>query len=80
MLLKRTWRAERICKSAFRDYKGALSELEAARAGLPNDPRILELTGYILRQPGQARRRITRSGTGGGARSAQSFHAFTAVA
>ena len=26
---------------AFRDYKGALSELEAARAGLPNDPRIL---------------------------------------
>jgi TolB-like protein len=35
---------------AFRDYKGALSELEAARAGLPNDPRITELTGYILRR------------------------------
>jgi TolB-like protein/Tfp pilus assembly protein PilF len=35
---------------AFRDYKGALSELEAARAGLPNDPRIFELTGYILRR------------------------------
>ena len=38
---------------AFRDYKGALSELEAARAGLPNDPRILQLTGYILRRQGK---------------------------
>jgi len=35
---------------AFRDYKGALSELEAARPDLPNDPRIFELTGYILRR------------------------------
>src|SRR5262249_30861897 len=35
---------------AFRDYKGALTELEAARAGLPNDPRIPEMTGYILRR------------------------------
>ena len=33
---------------AFRDYKGALKELEAARAGLPNDPRILESTASIL--------------------------------
>ena len=40
-------------KSAFGDYKGALSELEAARAGLPNDPRILELTADILRQQGK---------------------------
>ena len=38
---------------AFRDYKGALRELEAARAGLPNDPRILETTGYILRRQGK---------------------------
>jgi TolB-like protein/Tfp pilus assembly protein PilF len=38
---------------AFRDYNGALSELEAARAGLPNDPRIPELTGYILRRQGK---------------------------
>jgi TolB-like protein/class 3 adenylate cyclase/Tfp pilus assembly protein PilF len=38
---------------AFRDYKGALSELEAARAGLPNDPRILEFTAYILRREGK---------------------------
>jgi serine/threonine-protein kinase len=37
----------------FRDYKGALSELEAARAGLPNDPRIVEYTGYILRRQGR---------------------------
>jgi TolB-like protein/Tfp pilus assembly protein PilF/predicted Ser/Thr protein kinase len=40
--------------NAFRDYKGALSELEAARAGLPNDPRILEFTGYILRRQGKS--------------------------
>jgi TolB-like protein/Tfp pilus assembly protein PilF len=39
--------------SAFRDYNRALSELEAARAGLPNDPRILEFTGYILRRQGR---------------------------
>jgi TolB-like protein/Tfp pilus assembly protein PilF len=38
---------------AFRDYKGALGELEAARAGLPNDPSIVELTGYILRRQGK---------------------------
>jgi serine/threonine-protein kinase len=38
---------------AFRDYKGALSELEAARAGLPNDPRILQLTGLILGRQGK---------------------------
>ena len=63
---------------AFRDYKGALSELEAARAGLANDPRILQFTGSILLPPGQTRRRITRSGTGGGARSTKSLHAFTA--
>src|SRR5262249_7088322 len=35
---------------AFRDYKGALNELEAARAGLPNDPRIPQMTGFILRR------------------------------
>jgi TolB-like protein/Tfp pilus assembly protein PilF/tRNA A-37 threonylcarbamoyl transferase component Bud32 len=39
--------------SAFRDYDRALTELEAARAGLPNDPRILEYTGYILRRQGR---------------------------
>ena len=38
---------------AFRDYKTALTELEAARARLPNDPRILELSGYILRRQGK---------------------------
>jgi TolB-like protein/Tfp pilus assembly protein PilF len=38
----------------FRDYKGALSELEAARAGLSNNPGIPELTGYILRRQGKS--------------------------
>jgi len=36
-----------------RDYANALAELEAARRSLPNDPRIFELTGYILRRRGQ---------------------------
>jgi TolB-like protein/Tfp pilus assembly protein PilF len=35
-----------------RDYAGALAELESARRVLPNDPRIFELTGYILRRRG----------------------------
>jgi TolB-like protein/Flp pilus assembly protein TadD len=36
-----------------RDYSGALAELEVARRSLPNDPRIFELIGYILRRRGQ---------------------------
>ena len=36
-----------------RDYAGALAELESARKTLPNDPRLFELTGYILRRRGQ---------------------------
>jgi len=37
----------------LRDYDGALSELDLARQGLPNDPRVVELTGYILRRQGK---------------------------
>ncbi len=37
----------------LRDYAGALAELEIARRALPNDPRLSELTGYILRRRGQ---------------------------
>ena len=37
----------------LRDYAGALAELEIARGGLPNDPRLFELTGYIVRRRGQ---------------------------
>ena len=37
----------------LRDYPGALAQLEIARRGLPNDPRLFELTGYILRRRGQ---------------------------
>ena len=39
---------------AMRDYNGALSELDLAGRGLPNDPRVVELTGYILRRKGKA--------------------------
>src|SRR5262249_19183683 len=35
-----------------RDYAGALADLERVRRALPNDPRIFELTGYILRRRG----------------------------
>jgi adenylate cyclase len=35
-----------------RDYAGALAELDSARRVLPNDPRLFELTGYILRRRG----------------------------
>src|SRR5439155_19807896 len=34
-------------------YAGALAELEIARRALPNDPRLFELTGYVLRRGGQ---------------------------
>src|SRR5712672_462907 len=37
----------------LRDYAGALAELEIARRALPNDPRLFELTVYILRRRGQ---------------------------
>src|SRR5262249_25442253 len=35
-----------------RDYADALAQLESARRALPNDPRLFELTGYILRRRG----------------------------
>ena len=35
------------------DYNGSLAELERARRALPNDPRLFEVTGYILRRRGQ---------------------------
>ena len=37
----------------LQDYAGALAELEIARQALPNDPRLFELTGDILRRRGQ---------------------------
>jgi TolB-like protein/Tfp pilus assembly protein PilF len=40
----------------LRDYANALAELEIARRGLPNDPRLVELTGYILRRRGQSQK------------------------
>src|SRR5207248_10809102 len=39
--------------NGLRDYAGALAELEIARRVLPNDPRLFELTGYILQGRGQ---------------------------
>ena len=45
-------RAEHLYR-AYLDYDGALAELEVARRTLPNDPRVFELTGYILRRRGK---------------------------
>src|SRR5437762_692989 len=53
MLVKRIWHERPISIYCLRDYNGALAELEVARRSLPNDPRLFELTGYILRRRGQ---------------------------
>jgi len=48
-----------------RDYQGALDELATARRSLPNDPRLFELTGFILRRHGQQEeglRQLERAG------------------
>jgi TolB-like protein/Tfp pilus assembly protein PilF len=37
----------------YLDYDGALAELEVARQVLPNDPRVVELKGYIERRQGR---------------------------
>jgi tetratricopeptide (TPR) repeat protein len=37
----------------LRDYPGALAELEIACRALPNDPRLFQFTGFILRRRGQ---------------------------
>ena len=38
---------------ALRDYEGAKAQLDIAAAGLPNDSRIPELKGYIVRRQGK---------------------------
>ena len=38
--------------SAYRDYDGALAELDVVRSKMPNAPRIFELTGYMARRRG----------------------------
>ena len=37
----------------YHDYDGALAELEVASKTLPNDPRLLEVRGYIQRRQGR---------------------------
>jgi len=37
----------------YRDYGGALAEIERARQTVPNDPRIFELTAAIMRRQGK---------------------------
>ena len=61
----------------LRDYAGALAELEIARRALPNDPRLFELTGYILRRRGQQEEGLQQSAARGGAGPAQLFYSAT---
>jgi TolB-like protein/Flp pilus assembly protein TadD len=37
----------------YRDYQAALAELAIAQRGLPNDPAVFELAGFIARRQGQ---------------------------
>jgi serine/threonine-protein kinase len=49
---------------AYRDYEGALAELEVARQSLPNDARVFQLTGEIQRRQGywqESTRNVERS-------------------
>ncbi len=41
-----------------RDYPGALAELEQARRSLANDPRVFELTAYIVRRRGEPKEAV----------------------
>ena len=52
MLVKLIWPAPIIFIAAYRDYDGALAELDIARSTMPNAPQIFELTGYIARRRG----------------------------
>jgi len=45
-------RAENLYRGYY-EYDGALAELDIARRTLPNDPRVPELTGYIVRRRGK---------------------------
>src|SRR5207248_2183605 len=45
-------RAENLYRG-YVDYEGALAELEIARKTLPNDSRVPELSGYIVRRQGK---------------------------
>ena len=66
MQVKHILRARLTFISGYRDYGGALAELETARQTLPNDARLFELKGYIeRRRPGgnqeEALRNIERA-------------------
>src|SRR5262245_3391867 len=56
-------RAENLYRG-YLDYEGALKELEVAGESLPNDARLFELKGYILRRQGiweEATRNLERA-------------------
>jgi serine/threonine-protein kinase len=46
--------------NGYRNYERALEELAIAERGLPNDERILRLTGYILRRQGKLEAAVDR--------------------
>ena len=52
-------RAENLYRG-YLDYDGALAELEIAKRTLPNDSRVPELTGYIVRRQGRQEESLTQ--------------------
>ena len=78
MPAKRISRALHHLYSAYRDYDGALAELEVARSTMPNAPRIFELTGFMARRRGAHEDGIRNLQHAVGIGSAQFLHASTA--
>ncbi len=70
-------RAENLYRG-YLNYDRALAELKDAAQTLPNDPRVLELEGYIERRQGRWEERHANSRTSSRSRSAQRFHPGTA--
>ncbi|HZE12805.1 MAG TPA: hypothetical protein VE086_03530, partial [Chthoniobacterales bacterium] len=52
-------RAENLYRG-YLDYDGALAELEIANRTLPNDARVPELTGYVVRRKGNQEESLTQ--------------------
>jgi len=59
---------------AFRDYDGALDELEVVRGKLPNAPQIFELTAAIARRRGAHEEGVRKFSTRRGIGSTQLLH------
>ena len=60
---KYTWRGRTICIVVLATTMVPWLNWKMARRSLPNDPRLFELTGYILRRRGQPEEGSAQFGT-----------------